>query len=138
VSREIRVDSIVTRRGQDSSKFYRVSYVSGTAFADAELVSLDGDERVSVPIAELRRVANPHDRRPAILGLPAERPRCAWCNRPLRPDVRNTYSDDPLWRRRIIQRHFNGWRTIEGVFDTNGCAVKFAGASYRGGYRRKR
>jgi hypothetical protein len=117
---------------------YRVRYVH-EARGEAELVALDdaGGSSIMLPLAELRRVAK--HRVPRVEGVPAERPRCAWCARPLKPSVDNHYSDEPqIWKRRIVRRTFAGWRAYEGVFDVQGCAIRFAGASYRAGFRRQR
>jgi hypothetical protein len=69
--------------------------------------------------------------------MPAERPRCAWCDRQLRPYI-DVERADGSWSGRVVRRTWIGWRAYEGVFDTATCAIKFAGASYRGGYRRRR
>jgi hypothetical protein len=117
---------------------YRVRYVH-EGRGEAELVPLDqtSNGSITLPLAELRRVAK--TRVPRVEGVPAVRPRCAWCDRPLKPSVDNHYSDEPqIWKRRIVRRTFAGWRAYEGVFCVQACAIRFAGASYRGGYRRQR
>lgn len=119
----------------------RVMYLSGPAFANAELRSINADgswgDNLTLPLAELRRVADPRNKRPPVEGLPAERPHCPWCDRPLR--MLTNHLKDPnakLWLAVVKRRVFVRWQTVEGVFCTNSCAIRFAGASYRGGFRR--
>jgi len=117
----------------------RVAYLGPDGMADLYMVDNNLTETIRLPVAELRRVPDPRNTRPPIEQMPAERPRCAWCDRLLKPRVENVYSQEPqLWLRRIVRRTFIRWRTVEGVFDTNRCAIRFAGASYRGGFRKVR
>lgn len=121
---------------------YRVQAVGAIA---AELVPLeigfssDPAVLVSLPISELRRVPDPRNRRPPIERLPVDRPRCAWCDRQLRPivdEIRNPSQETTAPR--LLRRIFVQWREIERAFCSSKCAVLFAGASYRGGFRRAR
>lgn len=91
----------------------------------------------------------PYKPRPRIEGMPAERPVCAWCSRKLKPVVDDervpakAYTGEPIqpgdifaaesYTRRVWRR----WDAYEGVFCTLLCSMRFAGAAYRGGYRRK-
>lgn len=135
---EIRTDHYV-RTGDGA--LGKVTYVSPT---DATLylvdeATLDLGEQITLPLGELRRVADPTNKRPPIEGMPAERPVCAYCGRQLKPEVHNHYDEAAkLWKRRIVRRTFEGWRSYEGAFDTTACAIAFAGASWRAGFRRKR
>ena len=143
--RPITVDSWV--RTADGTEG-RVTYIDARS-GEAEILPKDGD-RLILPVAELRRVTE--KARPPITGMPAERPTCPFCGRPLRPDVREIRSDGldrfaprtnvQSWNLPIIRREFTGWRGygIEkgNAFDkfcTLGCARDFANAAFRAGYR---
>lgn len=65
-----------------------------------------------------------------IEGLPADRPRCVWCDRPFAAHTIDTRTDAG------IARKFSRWSSYDGLFDRLRCARAFAVASYRGGYRR--
>jgi hypothetical protein len=93
---------------------------------------VEGD--ITRPLAVLRRVPKPT---PPIEGMPKERPLCAWCGCKLAPAVRYTHADGQ-WVGKVIRRQWVGWRAYEGAFHSATCAIRFAGASYRGGFRRKR
>jgi len=114
----------------------RVRYVN-PARREADVYPFDGelDDTITLPLDELKRVIDPKRRLPPIEGLPAERPRCAWCARKLRPRVHT----EAVWHpHRVIGRKFEGWSTVAGGFCTNACAIQFAGACYHAGYRRER
>lgn len=130
--RPITVDSYA--KSADGT-LYRVVYVGGL---QAQLAAVDGGEYIYLPLEELRRVSNPKDKRPRVEGVPEERPRCEWCARRLRPSVVNHYTGETeSWKRTIVRRTFSGWQSYVGAFDTKDCAVAFAGAAFRAGYRRK-
>lgn len=88
--------------------------------------------------------------RPAVEGLPAHHPRCPWCDRPLLMHVKEfDAAGVSRWaggRKPYARIVFEGWRgygstrwatgTIP-IFDRLRCALDFAEASYRGGFRRK-
>lgn len=114
----------------------RVTYIN-PAGTEAELSTIEHGGSLSLPVAELRRVPDPRNQRPPIAGMPTERPRCAWCDRGLKPLVDDTWNGDRGLGRRMIARVFLRWRAYESVFCTTRCAIRFAGASYRGGFRRK-
>lgn len=94
---------------------------------------LDGD--IYRPLASLRRIPRVNKNKPPIEGMPKDRPRCAWCDKLLRPrlDIKH---EDGNYSKRVLRRIFLGWNAYEDLFCTSTCAVRFAGASYRGGYRR--
>ncbi len=138
---EIKHDAIV--RSADGG-LYLVRYVH-QARQEADLSPFDpalcsadlSAEQVSLPLAELRRVVDPRNRLPPIQGLPAERPRCQHCDRPLRPVVDRTHH--PLVGGgssfRVKTRTFRRWTSYRGLFCTLGCALNFAEAAHRAGYR---
>lgn len=137
--REIKTDHWV-RTADGATGRVRYVHRSRDGSDDTVDIAIDNDweQTVTLPRAEVRRIPNPANKRPPIDGMPAERARCAWCERALRPQVINHYDDHPkAWKRLIIRRTFAGWRAYEGVFHSTGCAIAFAGASYRGGYRRR-
>ena len=115
-------------------------------------VELEGryESRVTLPLAELRRVADPAKKRPPIEELPAERPRCAFCDRPLRALTRDT-QNPAVWADghhnplvpRILRRVFwrwdgYGWDGHRALFCRHQCATNFGAAAYKAGYRVKR
>lgn len=79
--------------------------------------------------------------RPRVEGLPAERPRCATCGKPLAywtKDERARRAGDLSAYGDVIKRTFERWRGYprrDPIFDTLTCAERFATASYRAGYR---
>jgi hypothetical protein len=127
---------------------YSVRYLHhppGGAEREAELapldehgdLSMDLEAKIMLPVRELRRVPDPRKARPPIEGLPAKRPRCAWCDRPLRIVCDNIFDKaNRPGGRRLSGRVFRFFVSYEEVFCTTRCAIAFAGASYRGGYRR--
>lgn len=93
------------------------------------------DGYVFRPLAELRRV--PRKKMPAIEGLPKDRPRCAWCNRLLRPLSDRAYEKTAGGATiKVERRTFIRWDAYQEVFHSATCATAFAGAAYRAGYRR--
>ena len=114
---------------------------------DTAEVALEGrsDHTVTLPLAELRRAADPSRKLPPIEGLPAERPRCAYCNRPLRPMTTST-SNPAVWAGqhfnpmvpRVLHRVFFAWNAYAGLFCRHKCATSFAAAAHKAGYRVKR
>ena len=133
MAREIKTDHYV--RTADGT-VYRVRYVhERDQVADLAEVG-EITTALTLPLAELRRVPDPRNKRPAIEGIPDERPTCAFCGKPIAPIVGNHYDNHPqLFKRIIVRRTFEGWRTIASAFHSNGCAVKFAAAAHRAGYR---
>jgi len=126
----------------------RVRYVH-EVFQTAD-IALNGsfNDQVSLPLAELRRIPDPAENRPPIEGLPVdgERPRCAFCNRRLAPDVRKHYADVATTARnplapRVARRTFEGWTGYPRrapLFHSLGCAENFAIAAHKAGYRVRR
>ena len=114
---ELRVDHVVKTA---DGLVCRVSYIHQVGLV--ELDPLDGGATLTLPREEIRHAV---DRRPL----------CAWCARKLRPTV-NEEREGTAVRGRIVRRTFVRWNAYEGVFCTASCAIAFAGASYRGGYRR--
>lgn len=80
-------------------------------------------------------------RRPPVEGVPSPRPRCPLCNRPLKfwtssaEAARVLYADEA--RPTSATLTFKGWRSYGGLFDRLQCALEFAVASHRAGYRIK-
>ena len=75
-----------------------------------------------------------------IEGLPDERPVCPWCGRKLVPvtiDRRTKRSGDvgDFASGDVIARKFHRWKGYAELFDRLQCALEFALASYRAGYR---
>jgi hypothetical protein len=106
---------------------------------DQAEIQLDGDpdRKVLLPRSELRRITDPHNRRPPIEGLPpiAERPRCAFCNKPLVPSVESIY-DRTTSRTKLVRRVFEGTYHVRSThFCTHRCAGDFARAAHKAGYR---
>lgn len=69
--------------------------------------------------------------RPPITHMPAERPRCPLCARPLKPWTRDTTDAGG----HVTGRTWAGWHAYGGLFDRLQCALEFAVRSHRGGYR---
>jgi hypothetical protein len=78
---------------------------------------------------------------PPVEGLPKVRPVCPWCGKPasywttdhrrqVNGDV-GTFGSGP-----IVRRTFARWNLYNGIFDRLVCALAFATASYKAGYRR--
>lgn len=106
----------------------------------AELRNLETDEPLELPVAELRRVADPRNRRPPIEGLPETRPRCQRCDRMFAPITTDTYAGpkaSPL-SPRITARRFVRWSSYRGLFCTLSCALVFAELAHVAGYRIQR
>jgi hypothetical protein len=85
-------------------------------------------------------------KRPPIEGLPTERPRCAHCNKPLTPWVKDTKEqyrpEEGGLRSRLVRREFDGmWRgyprrlSPPPIFCTLKCALQFAQLAHEAGYR---
>lgn len=116
----------------------RVRYVYENGTAD---VGIDGeaDDRatVNLPLAELRRIVDPYRQLPPIDGLPAERPRCAFCDRKLRPITTHERRKGLIdWTRpAVVRRQFIRWDSYDGLFCRLVCARQFACAAHRAGYR---
>ena len=109
---------------------------------DAAEVAIDADDRqlVTLPIAELRRIANPARKLPPIDGLPLTRPRCAYCNRGLRPVTSHEFRKGLIvWTLpRVVRRAFLRWDAYDGIFCRLSCARAFAVAAHAAGYRIRR
>lgn len=76
-----------------------------------------------------------------IENLPAETPRCPWCNRKLRPVVDETHQGRRVAfgkNAEIDRRVFLRWNAYDGIFDRLVCARSFAVAAYQAGFRRTR
>ena len=98
----------------------------------------DTDNTVTLPLSELRRIPNPWNKLPPIEGIPDERPHCDYCKRELRPRTDREYDrSSSHWR--VTRRTFSGWSCYgipeSGQFCTKACAIRFAWAAYRAGYR---
>lgn len=121
----------------------RVQYIHADRTAELTPLGAPDEERLVLPIAELKRIPNPRDKRPPIEGMPEPRPLCAWCRRKLRPVVNCEWNGSKAigaalaYQARVTRRTWTRWDSYEEVFCTTRCAIKFAGASYRGGFRRK-
>jgi hypothetical protein len=83
---------------------------------------------------------------PPVEGMPAKRPVCQWCGRPLRfwtndertprsGDVNGFASGEKTRRTFAFWRGYPHWETP--LFDRLSCALSFATASHLAGYRRK-
>jgi hypothetical protein len=70
-------------------------------------------------------------KRAPIVGMPANRPRCPWCHRQLAG-----WYEWPNHAQRAQPRKWQGWRGYNGLFDRLTCALQFATAAHRAGYRR--
>jgi hypothetical protein len=101
------------------------------------------DETIHLPVAELSRIANPNKKLVPIEGMPDKRPNCVFCDKPLRPLVKNTYDNhEARHYGKVTKRDFEGWQgySIErgnqwDKFCTHGCALAFAAAAFKAGYR---
>ena len=120
----------------------RVRYVHERDQTADVAVDNDWDQTITLPLTELRRIADPAERRPPIEGMPApgDRPGCGFCGRLLKPRVRNVYHDVQVTAKnsmapRVKARIFEGWETRSRVFCTHGCAGRFAIAAWEAGYR---
>lgn len=139
MARDIKVDSYVkTADGTEG----QVTYISPDG--EAEVYPKHGGENLRLPVTELRRIPDTYKLRPPIVGMPEDRPRCPFCNRPLQPDVRTERADHGD-RYAVKRRVWEGWAgyAIErgNAFDkfcTLKCARDFASAAWRAGYRIKR
>lgn len=122
---------------------YRIGYVD-LATRTATLSLLDertgryvsNAQLVTLPLEELRRVPDPTKARPPIEGMPADRPRCPYCDRKLAPVVHEERVDG--YGSRIIRRTWVRWRAKRQLFCTLSCALDFAVACHKAGYRIKR
>lgn len=99
----------------------------------ADVAPAEGGESVELPLSELRRVPDPNSKRPPIEGIPeGERPRCPYCDKPLRLQARDEREKTQPYR--IVKRTF--WRYgKDGVFCTDACGIRFAHAALKAGYR---
>lgn len=71
-------------------------------------------------------------KRPPIEGMPADQPRCQYCDQKFRCWTKDTWADG---YRILARRVFAGWRSYDGLFCRLICARRFAQAAHRGGYR---
>jgi len=136
---------------------YEVRYVDKSG--DASLRQLDdndswrmGDELVTLPVSELKRVTK--NAALPIEGMPDQRPRCPMCDTPLRPDLDKIREDGQSWfkplppgvaKMQLVKRVFKGWNGYQiargNAFDkfcSLRCARQFANAAFVAGYRIKR
>ena len=79
-------------------------------------------------------------KRVPVEGVPAERPRCPYCNRRLRPVSNDTQEKQDLpggvWRLVVTRRAWAGrWLAYAGLFCRLNCALNFAVAAHEAGYR---
>jgi hypothetical protein len=70
-------------------------------------------------------------KRGPIVGMPANRPRCPWCHRQLAAWCEWQERDQ-----RGQPRKWRSWRGYNGLFDRLTCALHFATAAHKAGYRR--
>lgn len=80
-------------------------------------------------------------KRPVAEGVPpiANRPRCAWCGQRLKPRINNIekkVGDTIHFRTEISRRVFAGYEAYDGLFHSLRCALDFATAAHKVGYRR--
>lgn len=134
-----KIDQIVTTA---DGTLCRVTYVA-TYSADAEVVPIEGGERMTLPRAELKRVPDPRNVRPPVEGMPTTRPRCRYCNKPAAWVTRDETQWTDQTKPRILKRTFVRWRGYDGgvpgvLFCTLNCAFHFAQACVRAGMRIKR
>lgn len=139
---------------------YIVRYVNGDVSADLSPLTADGDwnmsEYLTLPLGELTRV--PVTKRVPIEGVPEQRPRCPFCDKPLQPELKQIREDGKdrydtttaagalHWTKlRVVKKVFTGWKGYPvargNAFDkfcTLGCARAFANAAFVAGYRIKR
>jgi hypothetical protein len=72
----------------------------------------------------------------------AERPKCANCNKPLAPLFTMVWDNKPGGGMHAIAKVWNhniggGYSSYHGLFHTQQCAIMFAAAAHRAGFRRK-
>jgi hypothetical protein len=126
---------------------YYVNYAAGEEgeLQEIELKEIiDGkitDIHTYLTVGELKRIPNPFQGKlPPIEGMPAERPVCAYCGRRMQPITDHQREHGKGWGTgRIIRRVFKFWKAYptyrDPIFDTKECALKFAVAAHRAGYR---
>lgn len=146
----LKYEDIVQFKGREEpgrEGLYRVTYTyknqEGHQLVDVKRLDDESDpaEVGEVLASELKRVPDPRKKLPPIENMPeGPRPECAFCARYFQPQVHNEYKShenkDPL-APHVVRRVFKYWRSYRGLFCTTGCAIDFAEASYRGGYRRQ-
>lgn len=75
-----------------------------------------------------------------ITGIPATRPACPNCARPLRPSTRDTERkvarEGGGFRTEVVAREFRAWHAYDQLWCRLKCAREFATAAHRAGYRR--
>jgi hypothetical protein len=138
MTRPIKLDDVVKTADGSMGDVHDIGRGMATVWIDGE-----ESRAVTLPVDELRRVPDPRNRRPPIENLPVERPRCAFCNKPLSPAVNDERRGwgGPRWSPRITRRTFVRWncygRTDDGrgAFCTLSCALHFARAAFAAGYR---
>ena len=140
--REIKTDHWVKTADGAIGRVRYVHEASGTAD-----IAINGswDEQVNLPVEELRRIPDPAENKPPIEGMPPaeERPRCAFCQQLLKPNVRKHYADVSKTARnpmapRYTRRTFEGWEGYPRrapIFHSMACAEYFATAAHKAGYR---
>jgi hypothetical protein len=78
-------------------------------------------------------------KRPPVQGMPSEQPHCPWCNRRLKFWTKDEYKDGKQFGD-VIARTFHAWTGYPNsntpIFDRLTCAVQFATACHKAGYRR--
>lgn len=134
----------------------RVTYVDKQR-KEAYVKPIEGDRygsEITLPLAELTRIADPRNKLPPIEGLPKTRPVCQYCKTKLRPSTNNSYDleNKQILAPRVTRRVFSFWHgygysketyTTDGgktrfyvpLFHSTKCAIKFAQASWLGGMR---
>lgn len=118
----------------------RVAYVhEAHALADVQIDN-DSARSITLPLGELKRIADPHRKLPPIDGLPDTRPRCQYCDKPFRPIASHEHRPGLIvWTEpSVVRRTFIRWDSYDGLFHSLNCARRFAVAAHLAGYRIKR
>ncbi len=74
-----------------------------------------------------------------VVGMPAVRPVCANCGKPLEAEceeIREPRAAGDYRARRVLSRRFLRWRAY-GPFHSQLCAVEFGLAAHAAGFRRR-
>lgn len=103
----------------------------------ADLRAMEDGAEITLPVAELTRIADPRNKLPPIEGMPADRPCCQRCGKKFAALTNDTYSgpkDGPLAPRKTARR-FVRWSSYRGLFCTLTCALAFAELAHNAGYR---
>lgn len=108
-------------------------------------VENSAEDQLTLPVGELKRIADPNRKRPPIDGMPEVRPLCPFCHKKLYPMVdefkgdKNRFDATAEWKKPITRRVFTGWRGYTTGTDDKFCSLKcayaFARAAFKAGYR---